>query len=152
MRIHKSRKERAKAKVRRDLTALARRGDLTLEAFEAVALSYNPKHWAEAARYAKRLLALFRAGVFTAYEVAGGKWLQIEERARSLWYTPEGQIMPRYLHEMELEALDATRPLPKSARPLCAATSQKGKPCQAKARPGSVFCLKHSQEQAAPEA
>lgn len=151
MRIYRSRKEKAKAKVRRDLTALARRGDLTLEAFEAVARGYNPKHWAEASRYAKRLLALFRSGVFSPWEVAGGKWHQIEERAGSLWYTPEGQIMPRYLHDLESEAREAARPLPKRERPACAATCQNGKPCRAKARPGSPYCLKHNATQTPPD-
>ncbi len=140
MLLRKSPKQRQKDKVRRDLTTLARRGDLTLEVFEQMITGYDayPK------RYAKRLLALFRVGRFSAYDVAKGRWQEIESIGQTAWYTTEGQLMPRALSEMEKEEKTAARPLPKKERPLCEAICQNGNSCQAKARPGQNFCLKHS--------
>jgi hypothetical protein len=140
--LRKLPKIRQKEKVRRDLNALARRGDLTLEAFEKLIPGYD----AYAKRYAKRLLAYFRVGRFSAYDVAKGRWSEIEAIGQTAWYNSEGQLIPRALSEMEKEEKAAARALPKRDRPLCDAICQNGNLCQARARPGQRFCLKHSQK------
>ncbi len=145
------RKQRQKAKVRRDLTALARRGDLNLATFEPLVQDYDHEHWPYARRYAKRLLALFRTSVFSTYEVAGSKWSQIEGRAKNVWYTAEGQLMPRYLHKLEAEAREATRLPTKRERPRCTAICRDGHPCRAKALPNATLCFKHSRSTSTDE-
>jgi len=125
-------KEVQKRIVRHRLEELANESELTEESFDALIQ-----------RYAKRLRALWRAGILRRWDVRGQKWELIEKRAASVWINNEGELIPRHLQDEITSCKMAERLPPKRERPLCAATRKDGKPCQARAVPYSTLCNVH---------
>ena len=135
--------------VQKRLEYLARNRELTEEKIIALRERYADKpRLRPARRYLKRLLALWRAGVFRPQDAARRNWERLEERAASAWYDSEGHLIPRHLQEEITAEKVAARPQPKSERPYCAAKRRDGQPCQARALPGDTLCFRHRQKAA----
>jgi len=133
--------------VRRNVYILARQATFNEKSLEELARTYDGQPAKRAAkRYARKLLALYRAGLFTSTDFSNRRdwyfvnWLEIEDRARFFWVTRDGEKIKR---EALARRMEEKRKPPKSARARCAAIAKSGDQCRAKAAPESDFCRFH---------
>jgi hypothetical protein len=140
--------ERQRNEVRRNVYVLARQAVFNEASLAELARTYDGQPARRAAkRYARKLLALYRAGLFTYADFFGCPrwekvtWTQIEDRAHGFWVTRDGEKIKR---EQLARRMEEKRKPPKSERARCAATTKKGARCRAQAAPDSDFCRLHA--------
>lgn len=138
-------KQRQHAEVMKSLQVLAHRRDFSEASFVELVESYNGlKNKRYAQRYARRLLALYRAGYLTFRDVERGDFSKAWKKADSNWITPEGQILTREAQERRLMEKENQKQS-KNVLQKCAAISKSGEPCRAKALPSEIYCRMHLQ-------
>jgi hypothetical protein len=139
--------ERQRNEVRRNVYVLARQAVFNEASLAELARTYDGQPARRAAkRYARKLLALHRAGLFTYSDFTARRdwqfvnWIEIEDRAHSFWVTRGGEKIKR---EELARRMEEKRKPPKSERARCAAIVKSGDQCRAKAAPESELCRFH---------
>jgi hypothetical protein len=132
-------KRRQEREVQRHVTALCRRGDFTAEALDALAEGYRSSGKVYARRHAKRLAALFRAGLLKPMSVGRGDWDAALYLAKKAWVNDLGHRVFRGDEAPRCEA-------PKKQRPSCGIVCENGRPCRAKVMKGGAACLLHQKK------
>jgi hypothetical protein len=142
-----------RAEVQRNVYVLARQAVFNEASLAELARTYEGQTARLAAkRYARKLLALYRAGLFTYSDFSNCRdwqfvrWTEIEDRAHGFWVTRGGEKIKR---EELSRRMEEKRKPPKSERARCAAIAKSGDQCRAKAAPESELCRFHERLSAA---
>jgi len=151
--VEKISADQQRDKVRRNVYVLARQAVFDEASLAELARTYDGQPARRAAkRYARKLLALHRAGLFTYSDFSNCRdwqfvrWTEIEDRAHSFWVTRDGEKIKR---EELARRMEEKRKPPKSERARCAAIAKSGDQCRAKAAPESELCRFHERLSAA---